>query len=469
MIAMTLAEVANLTGGRVHDAGPERLVTAPATVDSRRATPGSLFVALPGEHVDGANFAAAAIAGGAVAVLVDRPLGFPAVVVPDVVAALGRLARGVLDRLPDVQVVGVTGSAGKTSTKDLLAALLSELGPTVAPAGSENNEIGLPLTVLRADRDTRCLVLEYSARGIGHIATLCAVARPRIGVVLNVGTAHVGVFGSRANIAQAKGELVEALPADGLAVLNADDPLVLAMADRTAARVLTVATGGRADVAGRQVRLNASGQPAFDLVTAAGTAPVQLALYGEHHVPNALAAAAVALESGLSLAAAVAALQAAHPASRWRMEVREAPGGVTVVNDAYNANPESMRAALRALVAIARPEGRSQRRSWAVLGVMAELGEAGPGAHRGIGSLAGQLHIDRVLAVGFEARGIAVAAADAGASAAAVPDIDAAVELLRAELRPGDVVLTKASRSAGLERVAAALLAEPVLASERPA
>ncbi len=458
---MTLAEVAATTGGRLFDAAPDSVLSSPAVLDSRLAVPGCLFLALPGEHVDGADFAAAAVAAGAVAVLTDRRLGVPAVVVPDVLGGLARLARGVLDRLPTVTVVGVTGSAGKTGTKDLLAALLGRLGPTVAPAGSWNNEIGLPLTVLRAEAGTRYLVLEFSARGVGHIAALCAAAPPRIAVVLNVGSAHVGVFGSREAIAQAKGELVAALPADGLAVLNADDSHVAAMAGRTAARVVTFGTAARADVTADDIRLNAAGQPAFVLHTPAGSAPVQLALHGEHHVGNALAAAAVALASGLPMPEIAAALAAARPASRWRMEVGEAPGGITVVNDAYNANPESMRAALRAAVAIARPAGSPARRCWVVLGEMAELGDAGPPAHREVGCLAARLGIEEVVAVGSAAAPIAAAAEAAGARATRVGDVAGAVALLRSRARPGDVVLVKASRAAGLERVAAALLTDP--------
>lgn len=465
---MTLAEVATATGGRLFHAPPEAVVSAPAVLDSRLAVPGCLFLALPGEHVDGADFAAAAVTDGAVGALADRPLGVPTVVVANVRAGLARLAREVLRRLPEVTVVGVTGSAGKTGTKDLLAALLGCLGPTTAPAGSWNNELGLPLTVLRAEPDTRYLVLEYSARGVGHIAALCAAAPPRIGVVLNVGSAHVGVFGSREKIAVAKGELVEALPADGLAVLNADDLLVAAMAGRTAARVTTFGTSPGADLSARDIRLNAAGQAAFSLVTPAGSAPVQLALHGEHQIGNALAAAAVALELGLGVAPIAAALGAAGPVSRWRMEVSEAPGGVTVVNDAYNANPESMRAAVLALLAIARPAGQPPRRCWAVLGEMAELGAAAAAAHREVGDLAARLGVDHVVAVGRRAGEIAAAATAAGGNAVEVPDVESAVELLRSRLAQGDVVLTKASRAAGLERVAADLLSDPGPAAGPP-
>ena len=454
MIQLTLAEVADAVGGELHDVpDPKVPVTGDVELDSRRIRPGGLFVALAGERVDGHEHAAGAVGAGAVGVLAARPVGVPAVVVPDVPAALAELARAVLDRLPDITVVGLTGSSGKTSTKDLLAQLLAELGPTVAPPGSFNNELGHPYTVLRSTVDTRYLVLEKSARGIGHVAWLTRIARPRIGVVLNVGTAHLGEFGSRENIALAKGELVEALPADGVAVLNADDPLVLAMADRTAARVVTVGLAATADVRAVDVTLDERGTPSYELVTATGSVPVTLAVHGEHQVGNSLAAAAVALELGMPLPAVADALGRARALSRWRMEVTERPDGVLVVNDAYNANPESMAAALRALTTMARG-----RRSWAVLGEMAELGASAADEHRRVGELTAELGVDRVVVVGPGAQRLYAAARE---GAVHVDDADAAIALLRAQLRPEDVVLVKASRAAGLERVALAL-AEPV-------
>ena len=454
MIPLTLAEVADAVGGELLDVPDPRVaVTGDVELDSRRIRPGGLFVALAGERVDGHEHAAGAVEAGAVGVLAARPVGVPAVVVPDVPAALADLARSVLDRLPGITVVGITGSSGKTSTKDLLAQLLAELGPTVAPPGSFNNELGHPYTVLRSTVDTRYLVLEKSARGIGHVAWLTRIARPRIGVVLNVGTAHLGEFGSRENIARAKGELVEALPADGVAVLNADDPLVLAMADRTAARVVTVGLGETAGVRAVDVTLDDRGTPSYELVTAAGSVPVTLAVHGEHQVGNSLAAAAVALELGMPLPAVAGALGRARALSRWRMEVTERPDGVLVVNDAYNANPESMAAALRALTTMARG-----RRSWAVLGEMAELGPSAADQHRRVGELTAELGVDRVVVVGPAAQPIHAAARE---GAVQVDDADAAIALLRAQLRPQDVVLVKASRAAGLERVALAL-AEPV-------
>ncbi len=452
MIPLTLAEVAAAVGGVLHDVpdGQAR-VTGEVELDSRRVGPGGLFVALAGARVDGHEHAAAAVAAGAVAVLAARPVGVPAVVVPDVTAALAALAHAVLDRLPAVTVVGVTGSSGKTSTKDLLAQLLAELGPTVAPPGSFNNELGHPYTVLRATADTRYLVLEKSARGIGHVAWLTRIARPRIGVVLNVGSAHLGEFGSRENIALAKGELVEALPADGVAVLNADDPLVLAMASRTAARVVTVGLAPTADVRATDISLDALGTPSYTLVYGGVSGPVTLAVHGAHQVGNSLAAAAVALELGMPPAAVAAALGRAQALSRWRMEVTERADGVLVVNDAYNANPESMAAALRALTTMARG-----RRSWAVLGPMGELGESADEEHRRVGRLTAELGVDRVVVVGPEAQPLHDAARE---NSVHVPDVAAAIALLERELQPEDVVLVKASRAAGLERVAVALAA----------
>jgi UDP-N-acetylmuramoyl-tripeptide--D-alanyl-D-alanine ligase len=280
-------------------------------------------------------------------VLATRPVGVPAIVVDDVTAALGALARHVAARL-GATLVALTGSAGKTSTKDLIAQLLSAHGPTVWTPESFNNEIGLPLTALGAREDTRYLVLEMGARGIGHIRYLTTLTPPRIGVVLNVGTAHIGEFGSKEAIATAKGELVEALPpaADGgVAVLNAADPRVRAMAARTAARPLYFGESEDADVRAEDIGLTPDGRPAFRLRTPTGCAPVMLRLYGEHHVSNALAAAAVAHEVGMSAEAIAETLSTAGPLSKWRMEVTERADGVTIVNDAYNANPDSVRAA----------------------------------------------------------------------------------------------------------------------------
>jgi UDP-N-acetylmuramoyl-tripeptide--D-alanyl-D-alanine ligase len=479
VIPLSVAEIARIVQGRSDQVtDPDAVVRGPVVIDSRRVQPGSLFAALAGERADGHDFAASAVAAGAVAVLASRPAGVPAVIVPDVAAALARLARYVAGRLsaPDrvadgtgLTVIGITGSAGKTTTKDLTAQLVERLGPTVAPEGSFNNELGHPLTVLRADERTRYLVLELSARGLGHIASLCAIAPPRLGAVLNVGRAHIGEFRTREAIAEAKGELVESLPAAGTAVLNADDPLTAAMAPRTAARVVTFGRSAGADVRAEDIRTDCDGRPAFTLVATTGgapaRAPVRLNFTGEHNVSNALAAAALAAELGMDPAAIAAALSEAAPRSKWRMEVTERPDGVTVINDAYNASPEAMASALRTLAAMAGggpdqpPSGR--RRSFAVLGCMAELGEHSAELHREAGALAARAGVTGMIVVGDPAAPMLDGAKSQqqwSGDLVHVPDPAAAVEALSQRLGPGDVVLVKASRAAGLERVALALL-----------
>ncbi|AHI00475.1 UDP-N-acetylmuramoyl-tripeptide--D-alanyl-D-alanine ligase [Kutzneria albida] len=482
MIRLTLAQVAEATGGRLHNATGEEQVTGSVEFDSRQLTAGGLFVAMPGERVDGHDFAARAVAAGAVGVLAAREVDAPAVIVPPVTSAhsrsvaltgdrdgsgaavlagLAALARYVTDRLPRLTVVGVTGSSGKTSTKDLIAQVLAPMGPTVAPPGSFNNELGHPWTALRAEESTRHLVLELSARGPGHIAALCQTVPPRIGVVLNVGSAHLGEFGSREGIAQTKGELVEALDAEGLAVLNADDPLVAAMAERTKARVVLVGEDAKAQIRAVDVVLDEQARASFRMVTPQGEAQVRLAVHGAHQVGNALSAAAVALELGASVDEVAQRLGQAQRVSARRMEVTTRPDGVVVVNDSYNANPESVRAALKSLASMARG-GDTPRRSWAVLGMMGELGDTHVTAHDEIGRLAVRLDISRLVVVGEAARAMHQGAhleGSWGEESVLVPDVDAAVTLLREELRPGDVVLVKASKSEALWRVAEELLA----------
>ena len=457
MIPLSLARIAQITGGQL-DGDPDAVVSGEVVIDSRRAGPGGLFAAVAGERSDGHDFAAAAVAAGATAVLATRPVPVTSVLVADVPAALAALARFVVDALPDVRIAGITGSSGKTSTKDLAAQLVERLGPTIAPAGSFNNEFGHPLTVLRADASTRYLVLELSARGVGHIAHLCRIAPPRYGVVLNVGHAHAGEFGGLDQVARAKGELVEALPADGTAILNAADPRVLAMAARTQARVVTFgeeASGGCVRAAG--VRLDDLGRPSFTLLTPEGSAPVTLRLHGAHNVPNALAAAVLAGELGLSLDAIADGLSAAVARSRWRMEVHQRADGVTVINDAYNANPESVRAAIDALAHLVQGGGRG----FAVLGHMAELGDSSRISHEDIGEYAAAGGLAGLIAVGEEAAPLLAGARRVSSwpgEAVAVRDGAAALDVLANQLKPGDVVLVKASRAAHLEGVAAELL-----------
>ncbi len=469
MIPLSLARIAQVTGGRLHG-DPAVVVTGEVAIDSRRVQAGGLFAAVAGEHADGHDFAAAAVAAGAAAVLATRPVPVPSVLVADVPAALAALARHVVDALPDARIAGITGSSGKTSTKDLAAQLVERLGPTIAPAGSFNNEFGHPLTVLRADAATRYLVLELSARGIGHIAYLCRIAPPRYGVVLNVGHAHAGEFGGLDRVALAKGELVEALPAAaGVAILNADDPRVLAMASRTSARVVTFSAAGarRATVRAADVRLDDLGRPSFTLLTPEGSAPVTLRLHGAHNVPNALAAAALASELGLGLDGIADGLCSAVARSRWRMEVHQRADGVTVINDAYNANPESVRAAIEALAHLAQCHLGRGGRAFAVLGHMAELGDSSRASHEEVGEFAARAgessgsSLAGLIAVGEEAAPLLDGARRVPSwhgEALWVADGPAALDVLANQLKPGDVVLVKASRAVGLEGIAADLL-----------
>lgn len=463
MIPLRLREVASRVGGTLADATGDEAVTGPAFVDSRYAVAAGLFVAVVGEHVDGHDFAAAAVGAGAAAALTTRPVGVPAVVVENTVNALGLLAREVVAALPSLYVVGITGSQGKTSTKDLLAQVLEAQGETVAPAESLNNEIGVPLTALRATTTTRYLVVEMGARGRGHIAYLASLTPPQAAIVLNVGVAHLGEFGSRDDIAAAKSELVQSLSAAGIAVLNADDPRVEAMRSTTLARVVTFGASVSADVQVADIRPDDTGRVGFDVTVAGRRSRVQLSLFGEHQAANAAAVIALATTVGVPLDSVVRALEAARTRSRWRMEVATNDVGVTIVNDAYNANPDSMRAALNTLADMGSRRGPSTR-TFAVLGEMRELGAASAAEHEALGRLAARLDISQLVAVGDAARPLQRGAEGEDAwsgESVVVADAEAAVGFLRSALRAGDVVLVKASRAVGLEKVALALLDDP--------
>ncbi|MGZ4513157.1 MAG: UDP-N-acetylmuramoyl-tripeptide--D-alanyl-D-alanine ligase [Mycobacterium sp.] len=497
MIDLTVAQIAEIVGGELADvsaADAARLhVTGTVEFDSRKVTPGGLFLALPGARSDGHDHVAAAVQAGAAAVLAARPVGVPAIVVKPckgdsgaeavsssrkrssavlehdidgsgaaVLAALARLASFVAAELVagGLTIVGITGSSGKTSTKDLIAAVLAPLGEVVAPPGSFNNELGHPWTALRATTDTDFLVLEMSARHPGNIAELAAIAPPSVAVVLNVGTAHLGEFGSREAIAATKAELPQAVPPSGVVILNIDDTAVAAMAELTAARVVRVSRQSPADVWAEDVALDELARPRFRLRADGVDVEVHLAVHGEHQVANALCAAAVALECGATGDQVAAALAAAGPVSAHRMAVATRADGVTVINDAYNANPDSMRAGLQALSWMASQAGR---RSWAVLGEMAELGDDAISEHERAGRLAVRLDVSRLVVVGTgrSMRAMhdgAVREGSWGGKATMVDDADAALALLRSQLAPGDVVLVKASNAAGLGALAESLV-----------
>lgn len=432
------SQIAAATGGILH--GPDLQVRS-ASIDSRSVSPGQLFVPIVAER-DGHDFIAGAVAAGATAYLTgrapDSSIAATAIQVADTAVALADLGREARRHVPD-RVVGVTGSVGKTSTKDLLAGVLETTYRTAASEKSFNNELGLPLTLFGAPDDTEAMVLEMGARGIGHIQLLCEIASPTVGVLTRVEGVHLEMFGTLADVAQAKGELVEALPPHGLAILNADHEIVAAMDARTQARVLTYGLAAGADVRAENILLDDQLRASFDLRTPWGAARVSLGARGEHQVPNALAAAAAGGGMGVPVEAIAAGLSAAR-LSGLRMELTTTGGGVTVINDAYNANPTSMAAAVASLAML------TARRRFAVLGTMAELGDDGPAAHRSIAETARDL-------------GITVIAVDApayGAPAIHVTGVDGAVAAL-GDLVDGDAVLVKGSRVAALERVAQAL------------
>ena len=489
MIALTAAQIAEAVSGTLSAPLDPATVVVHVTADSREVTAeGTLYVAKPGERADGHDFIDAALGAGAAAVLAERathaPDGaaHPAIIVEDAVLAMGALAREVVRRVREhspTTVIGITGSAGKTTTKDLLAALLATQGPTVAPVGSYNGEVGVPLTVFRAELDTRFLVVEMGADHVGNIAYLSDIVRPDIGVVLMVGTAHAGSFGGVANIARTKGELVEALGPDGVAVLNLDDERVADMAARTAApitwftadergvaRAAEDVAAGRASglVAVREGRADDQERPVFDLQVGTDEAavrhPVASGLTGLHHVHNVLAAAAAAHAAGMDPAEIARGLDGLGPVSRFRMERTDRADGVTIINDAYNANPESMRAALRTLATLGRSSGR---RTWAVLGEMLELGEARVREHTLVGESVVRLNIAQLLVVGAGARPLYIGALNEGSwgeEAHFVDDAAQAEAFLAEHLRPGDLVLVKSSNGVGLaalgERLATA-------------
>lgn len=453
MIALTLAEIADALGGDLRAADPALTVSGSVQTDSRLVAEGSIFFALPGEVTDGHLFAGGAVDRGASLLVVERLLELeaPQLVVADGVVALADLARLVVARVRaagTLRVAAVTGSNGKTTTKNLLRAVLEAEGPTVAPQGSFNNHVGAPISMLQVDDTTEFLVVEMGASHIGEIARLVSIVTPDVGIVLKVGLAHAGEFGGIDAVQRAKSEMVTDLPDTAVAVLNRDDGRVAAMAELTAARIVWFGLHAESDLRAADVAVSAVGTT-FTLEVDGERHPVRLRILGEHHVSNALAALAVAREFGVPVERAIAAIEGVPRAERWRMELLDPGTGVVVINDAYNASPDSTAAALKTLAQIVQPG----QRSVAVLGEMAELGEYAQEEHDRLGRLAVRLNIGKLVVVGERARHIHLAAGLEGSwdgESVLVADVDAAYALLSEELGDGDVVLVKSSKSAGL-------------------
>ncbi|WP_190263753.1 MULTISPECIES: UDP-N-acetylmuramoyl-tripeptide--D-alanyl-D-alanine ligase [Glutamicibacter] len=468
MIELSLTDLLDITGGKATATAASDTVITSVTTDSREVVPGALFVAKPGEFSDGHAFIDRARAAGAVLALAERVTydedrrEHPAVIVDDAVEAMGKIAARIVAHLKeknDAKVVGITGSAGKTTTKDLLAGILSQVAPTVSPIGSYNGEVGVPLTVFNATDETKYLVIEMGATGIGHLTYLTDMVHPQVGVVLCVGTAHAGEFGGVENIEKAKGELVEALDADGIAILNAEDPRVARMDSRSGGAVRFFGTGSskpeNAGVWATDVAVNKHGQPELTLEFPGGFSKrITSGLLGRHHVTNILAAANAALALDVAPELICAGLEGRAAGSRWRMERIERPDGVSIINDAYNANPESMRAALVTLAELGLgADGAPGRRTWAVLGEMLELGDDSIHQHDLLGRMAVRMNIKKLVVVGRGAKpayNSAVLEGSWGDEAFYVEDVDEARALLQEQLQPGDIALFKSSNGAGL-------------------
>ncbi|MFZ4895297.1 UDP-N-acetylmuramoyl-tripeptide--D-alanyl-D-alanine ligase [Plantibacter sp. Mn2098] len=459
MIGLTLEEIATAVDGRLRlgaGADPQTVVDGLVDTDSRLIEPGGIFIAKPGEETDGHLFADAALANGAALLVVERelPLDVSQIIVPDSVVALGALATEVVSRvraLGRLKIVGITGSNGKTTTKNLLATVLEQVGETVSPKASFNNEVGAPITMLRLTERTEFLVAEMGASGIGEIARLIRMAKPDIGIVLKVGLAHAGEFGGIEATVTAKTEMVSDLDADDVAILNIDDARVAGMAQATKARVLWFGLDDRAAVRATDIAADARGTSFTVHLPTGEQSPVRFNVLGEHHVMNALAAVAAAHTLGVPLDAIVRSLETVTRAERWRMELLGGRDGVTVINDAYNASPDSMSAAIRTLAQISAAS--SAGRTIAVLGAMSELGDWAGEEHDRIGLQVVRLGIGRLVVVGPEARRMHITAINEGSwdgESVYFATADEAYDYLNAEIAPGDTVLVKSSNSAGL-------------------
>lgn len=457
MIDLTLTDIAHAVQGRLvlgsGGSAPDDIVRGNAQTDSREVTPGQIFFARRGEQTDGHLFVDAALERGAALIIGERSVtdDAPQIIVDDTTEALHLLATEVLRRvngLGQLTTIAVTGSNGKTTTKNLLQRMAERLGKTVASEKSFNNEVGGPLTALRVESDTEVLVAEMGASAEGEIARLVEMAPPTIGIVLSVGLAHAGEFGGIDATFRAKSEMVTGLPEEAVAVLNLEDPRVASMRELTRARVRTFGLSNRADVWADEIETSAKGTN-FVLHVDRDTAQVQFPVLGEHHVMNALAATTAARELGLPLTDIVEVLEATTRPAKWRMEVLGGRDGITVINDAYNASPDSMAAALKTLAQITPPE----HRTIAILGAMSELGEFSGAEHDRIGLLAVRLRISQLVIVGAEARRMHISAINEGAwdgESKFFESQDEAFAYVRDLAEAGDTILVKSSNSAGL-------------------
>jgi UDP-N-acetylmuramoyl-tripeptide--D-alanyl-D-alanine ligase len=429
--------------------GEDIEITAPGSIHSSTVQPGGIFFALAGTSSDGHDFVDDAFAHGALVAITSRSVSVRHIVVSDVSLALASLARFVRSQLPELKVIGITGSQGKTTTKDLLKHVLSQHGNTIAPSGNYNNELGVPLTILNCDHFTKYAVIEMGARHSGDIAYLASIARPDIAVVLRVGQAHVGEFGSIEMIAKTKSELVSSLSESGIAILGQYDPFTPAMKSLHSGKTLTFGSEHEHDIRATEIEIR-EGRPHFDLVTPEGRAAVALRIVGQHQIANALACAAVATALGISLDAIASGLSTALIESKWRMEIHEF-NEVVLINDSYNASPDAMEAALRTLILFAQERGG---RAWAFLGKMAELGASTAQAHAQVGTLACELGVDHLVCV--DSPEYAPAANTQGQTSVYLCDRQGA-EKAAEEIEPGDVILVKASRSERFEVLAEAI------------
>ena len=453
MYDLTLGQVCEIVGGKL--IGDSSIKVSGISIDSRSSASGDLFAAIVGDRVDGHDYIDQAFSNGASALLTSRQVDGAQVLVPEspdaldpVIHAIAKLSAHVRSLMRGVEVIGITGSSGKTSTKDMIGQVLSHASPTHAPAGSLNNELGLPLTLLSAPRDVKFLVAEMGMRGLGHITHLCELAQPTIGVITNVGRAHIGEVGSIEGIAKAKSELVQAIKSSGVVVLNADDERVMAMRELTEATVFTYGFASAADIRAENLQLTAYGSYNFDLVYRGERIPASIPMLGEHNVLNALAAAAVGIAVGMEVTDIARALTTLKQMSKWRMEVHQIPGNVTIINDAYNANPESMTAALETLTAIP-----ATGKTFAIFGKMHELGNDSDAIHAQIAKLAIELGVTQVLAVGEAAKAYGLPAT-MGQKSVWLPDFDSACDYIVNEVNSGDILLFKASRAEQFEVLA---------------